>query len=239
MSPTESTTTQPVESGDRTEITSRISPVLIRLAYPLFRYLVLPSYFRRIQVQGQEHLPREGAVILAPTHRSRWDPLLVTYTVGRHVTGRDPRFMVSSNEMQGIQGWFIRRLGGFPVKPHQSDIASLRHGIDLLQQKRMLTIFPEGRIVEEEAAVQPLQLGLAYLGLQAEKAEPGLDIQVVPISIHYQPPVPRWCSQASIAIGPPLAIADYCQEPMKDCAQNLRDDLQQALQDLHQGHLED
>ena len=57
------------------------------LAYPLFRYLVLPFYFSRIEISGQEHLLKEGAVILAPTHRSRWDPLLVSYGAGRLVTG--------------------------------------------------------------------------------------------------------------------------------------------------------
>lgn len=210
------------------------------LAYPLFRYLVLPIYFKQIQVTGREHLPDQGpdqgAVILAPTHRSRWDALLVTYAAGRYVTGRDLRYMVSINEMKGLQGWFIERMGGFPVNTQKSDVGSLRHGIDLLEKECMLVVFPEGRIIEAEADVKSIRSGLAYLGLQAATAESAKAVQIVPISIRYSPPVPRWRSQAAIAIGQPLSTADYCQnpqKPLKDCAQQLRDNLQKALQDLH------
>jgi 1-acyl-sn-glycerol-3-phosphate acyltransferase len=74
-------------------------------------YLVLPAFFSKITVTGQENIPLTGGVILAPTHRSRWDALILPYAVGRLVSGRDLRFMVSANEMKGVQGWFIRRLG--------------------------------------------------------------------------------------------------------------------------------
>jgi 1-acyl-sn-glycerol-3-phosphate acyltransferase len=205
----------------------------MRLAYPLFRYLVLPFYFSRIEISGQEHLPEEGAVILAPTHRSRWDPLLVSYATGRLVTGRDLRFMVSIDEMKGLQGWFLERLGCFPVNPRKRDVGSLRHGIELLEQQRMLVIFPEGNIIEASEKVESIRSGLAYIGLQAEEAEPELNVQVVPISIRYDPPVPNWRSRASILIGQPLAVEDYCHKPIKVCAKELRDDLQARLQSLH------
>jgi len=215
--------------GDRRKFSSRISPFWIRLAYPLFRYFVLPFYFSEIWVSGREHLPQEGAVILAPTHRSRWDALIVGYVAGRYVTGRDLHFMVSVDEMRGLQGWFVRRLGGFPVNPGQPSFASLRHSINLLRQKRMLVIFPEGQIVRSDR-IPPIELGLSYLALQAETTQPTLGIQVVPLSIRYHPPVPRWRSKAEIQIGPPLSVTDYCQKPRKDCAQQLRDDLQAALE---------
>jgi len=214
-------------------MTSHISPVLMGLAYPLFRYLVLPIYFSQIRITGQENLPRKGAVILAPTHRSRWDPILVTYATGRPVMGRDLRFMVTIDEMKGLQGWFLKRLGCFPVNTRKRDVGSLRHGIELLAQQRMLVIFPEGNIIEASDKVDSIRTGLAYIGLQAEDAQPGLNGQVVPISIRYDPPVPSWRSRASLVIGQPLAIEDYCRKPVKDCAKELRNDLQEALQKLH------
>jgi 1-acyl-sn-glycerol-3-phosphate acyltransferase len=55
--------------------TSRVSPWLTSLFYPLGHYIVLPFYFGKIEITGQEHLPKDGPVILAPTHRSRWDAL--------------------------------------------------------------------------------------------------------------------------------------------------------------------
>jgi 1-acyl-sn-glycerol-3-phosphate acyltransferase len=205
----------------------------MRLAYPLFRYLVLPAYFKQIQITGQEHLPHAGAVILAPTHRSRWDALLVAYATGRLVTGRDLRFMVSIDEMKGLQGWFLKRLGCFPVNPRKSDIRSLRHGIELLEQQRLLVIFPEGNIVPAADDVKSIHPGVAYVALQAEASQSGLNPQIVPISIRYNPPIPSWRSQAEIRIGQPLATDDYCHKPIKDCAREMRDDLQKDLQALH------
>jgi len=72
---------------------------------------------------------------------------------GRGVTGRDLRFMVSADEVRGIQGWFD--LGGFPDK-HPA-ITTLRHE-SLLQQGEMLVIFPEGNIFRD-GSLHPLKLG--------------------------------------------------------------------------------
>ena len=74
----------------------------------------MPSYFRQLSVSGQEHFPRQGPVVVAATHRSRWDALVVPYAIGYPITGRPLRFMVSADEMEGMQGWLIRNCGGFP-----------------------------------------------------------------------------------------------------------------------------
>ncbi|UWU48461.1 hypothetical protein APLC1_3256 [Limnospira platensis C1] len=53
---------------------SEVSPWLTPLTYWLMGRIFMPLYFQQIEVEGQEYIPREGPVILAPTHRSRWDP---------------------------------------------------------------------------------------------------------------------------------------------------------------------
>lgn len=212
---------------------SRISPWLSRLVYPLGRYLVLPLFFRHISINGQENLPHSGAVILAPTHRSRWDALIVPYATGRYVTGRDLRFMVSANEVKGLQGWFIRRLGGFSVDTKHPAIATLRHGVELLQQQEMLVIFPEGNIFRD-CFVHPLKPGLARLALSAESSQPGLDVKIVPISIDYGQPIPRWGCNVNINIGSPLKVTAYNTGSLKQDAKQLTTDLETALKQLNE-----
>src|SRR4028119_439206 len=92
--------------------TSRVSPWLTSLLYPLGHYVVLPFHFGKIEITGQEHLPKDGPVILAPTHRSRWDALMMPYSTGQKVTGRDLRFMVTADEVKGLQGWSSDIWGG-------------------------------------------------------------------------------------------------------------------------------
>ena len=202
------------------------------LAYGLGGWL-LPAYFRSIQVLGQEHLPRTGAVILAPTHRSRWDALLVPYVAGRFATGRDIHFMVTVDEVKGIQGWLIRRLGGFPVNPRQPAIASLRHGLEVLQAREMMVIFPEGGIFRD-GQIHPLKPGLARLALQAESSQPDLNVQILPIHLSYSQEIPTWGCEVVVRIGQPLRVADYSdpQQPVKQAAKQLTQDLAHALSGL-------
>lgn len=210
---------------------SQCSSWLASLVYPLGRYLVVPAYFRRVEVVGRENLPRTGPVILAPTHRSRWDAVLVPYAAGHDITGRHLRFMVSADEVRGLQGWFIRHLGGFPIDTSRPAIASLRHGVELLQNRESLVIFPEGNIFRE-TQVQRLKPGLARLALQAEASHPNLGIQVVPIRMYYSKPLAPWRCRVKIFIGQPLPVAAYDLRTPKQSAQLLTADLKQAIEAL-------
>jgi 1-acyl-sn-glycerol-3-phosphate acyltransferase len=211
--------------------TSLVSPWLSPLAYVLGRNCLLPFFFRRIRVSGQEHVPITGPVILAPTHRARWDALLVPYAAGRCLTGRDLRFMVTISECQGLQGWFVRRLGGFPVDPKHPSITTLRHGVDLLQQEQTLVIFPEGGIYRD-GEVHPLKPGIARLALTAESTHPGLGVKIIPININYSEPRPHWGSDVNIQIGSALKVADYTNGWVKHEAKRLTSDLAKMLQQL-------
>lgn len=231
-------------SKHEASLTTRVSPWLSPIAYPLGCRLVLPSYFGTIDISGQEYLPTEGPVILAPTHRSRWDALIVPCATGRRVTGRDLRFMVSINEMKGIQGWFIRRLGGFPVDPQQPAIASLRCGLEVLKHREMMVIFPEGGIFRD-GQLHPLKPGLARLALQAEQSQPDLNVKIVPIYIDYGEAFPSWNCDVTVRIGKPLQTSHYAhqvpvqgesasrhRDAIKQGARKLTHDLTLALQEL-------
>lgn len=211
---------------------SRFVPWMINLAYPLGRKIVVPFYFKEVEVTGREHLPVSGPVILAPTHRSRWDAILVPYAAGWDVMGRHLRFMVSADEVKGLQGWFIRRMGGFPIDTRHPTIASLRHGVDLLQAGEVLVIFPEGDIFRE-GPIQTLKPGLARLALQAELlGKSHLGVKIVPIYIQYDKPMVPWRSRARLRIGTPLPVSDYVQGSPKQNAKHLTADLQTALEQL-------
>ncbi|NES65017.1 MAG: 1-acyl-sn-glycerol-3-phosphate acyltransferase [Okeania sp. SIO2D1] len=213
---------------------SSISPWLASLSYFLGRHIVMPFYFRRINIIGKENIPKDGPVILAPTHRSRWDGLIIPYATGRLVTGRDLRFMVSMDEVRGLQGWFIRRLGGFPVNPKNPTVSCFRHGVELMLNREMLVIFPEGKICRDNQ-VHSLKTGLARIGLQAESYQQNLGVKIVPISLNYNPVIPRRGCNVMVRIGVPLSVKDYIYGSGKKQAQNLTMDLEAALKNID-GH---
>ena len=216
-------------------VTSNIAHWLINILDPLGRHLLMPLYFRRLQVIGREHIPQEGPVILAPTHRSRWDGLAIAYAAGKPITGRDLRFMVSQDEMQGIQGWLIRRMGGFPVNTKQPAISSIRHSVELLRSGEVLVMFPEGNIFHH-GYVNPLKPGMARIAMQVECSQPGIGLKIVPISIRYSNPIPHWRSSVTINIGTPLEVGNYCTKSGKKSAQKLTSDLETALINLDRNY---
>ncbi|MGL5034736.1 MAG: lysophospholipid acyltransferase family protein [Microcystaceae cyanobacterium] len=213
---------------------SKVSPRLMTLAQPLGEGL-LNFYFSSIQVSGQEHIPRTGPVIVAPTHRSRWDALLIAWAIARRVSGRDLRFMVTTTEMTGIQGWFIRRLGGFPVDVKRPESSSLLYSVALLNQGEMLVIFPEGGIFREKQ-IQPLKRGVARIALEVLAQQPDSSIQILPMRVGYDRPYPSWRTAVNIQIGAGIKLQNYDPSRMKRSSEALTKELQKCLQTL-QGDL--
>ncbi|MBC6419617.1 MAG: 1-acyl-sn-glycerol-3-phosphate acyltransferase [Prochloron sp. SP5CPC1] len=209
----------------------RISPWLIAPLYPMAKYALLPLYFGSIQITGREKIPTTGPVIIAPTHRSRWDAIIVSLAMGRLVSGRDLRFMVSADEMKGFQGWLVKRLGGFPVDLEHLGISSFRYSVQLLTQGEMLVIFPEGGIYRDRA-VHSLKEGLARIALSVQSQE--IDVKILPVSINYSQPYPTWGTDICLDIGSPLNLADYSSGSGKKRAKQLTGDLKKTLSKLSQ-----
>lgn len=220
-------------TADITDVTrqSQPSPWLAPLAYKFGEDILLPSFFKTIKIIGQENIPTSGPVVFAPTHRSRWDALVVGL-VGHQTTGRYLRFMVTADECLGPQGWAIKRLGGFPVDVRRPAISTLRHGMQLLQNQQTLVIFPEGDIFREKQ-IQRLKPGLARLALKAEQFSPNLGVKVLPIYLDYDKPRPRLGSCVEVRIGKPLSVGDYLAAgSAKQQAMQLTSDLKLSLESL-------
>jgi len=200
-----------------------VDPFWSPLAMVATQDIVLRNYFRERIVLGIDNLPLEGPVLLAPTHRSRWDGLMLTMASGRRVTGRDCRFMVTGTEMKGLQGWFLHRLGCFPVDQLRPSLISLRFAIDLMVDEQQLVVFPEGKI---NRVAKPIKLkqGLARLAQLASKK--GVHVQIVPVGIGYSEIKPKFFSRAAIAFGEPMKVT----KDGRDAAKLFNDQLASRMQ---------
>lgn len=161
--------------------------------------------------------------MVASKHFSRWDPLILW------LLSREPlQFMTNANQFSGVQGWFIRQLGAFPVEIAHPQLSSLRHTVELLHTSTKLVIFPEGGIVRDQP-LRPLKPGLARLVLQAETTAPvPLQIPIVPIALRYEPGA-QFGARVFVQINPPLYTNAYHQGDDKETAQVLTQALQTSL----------
>ncbi len=180
-----------------------VDPFWSSLAMVATQDIVLRSFFRQRIVLGKEFLPKTGPVLLAPTHRARWDALMLPLAAGRRVTGRDCRFMVTVTEMKGLQGWFLNRLGCFPIDQSKPSLRSLRYAIDLIINNQQLVVFPEGHIRRNREPII-LQPGLARLVQLAQRK--GVRVPVIPIGIGYSKAIPKPFGKAAICLGKPMEL---------------------------------
>ena len=169
--------------------------------------IVLKFFFSKKIIEGKEFVNLvDGPLIIAPTHRSRWDGLILTFAIGRRVTNRDCRFMVTTPEMRGLQGWFLKRLGCFSINQESPSLSSLRYAVELIYSKNQLVIFPEGKISKSSKKLK-LKQGLFRLAkLARKKGEP---IKIVPIGIAYENVKPKFRDRFAICIEKPINLDDF------------------------------
>jgi 1-acyl-sn-glycerol-3-phosphate acyltransferase len=204
----------------------RVSRWLVHLLRPIHT-LFMPCFFR-LKVTGRAHIPKTGPVILAPTHRSRWDPMLMPC-----VTMRLLRSMASLDEFVGIQGWFMRHLGAFAVNTRRPSASTLKVCAKILLGRDLLVIYPEGGIFYYPPDhVHPLKPGTAWLALKVQHEMPDADLRVVPIRIRYSQIKPKFRSGAEVVIEPPISVRDYLGMPEKDAIRGLTAAIQERMGDI-------
>ena len=164
--------------------------------------IVLRFFFSKKKIINNGFsIPINSTIILAPTHRSRWDGLVLTMAMGRRITKKDCRFMVTKSEMRGFQGWFLKRLGCFSINQLSPSLSVLRYAIDLIEKGEQLVIFPEGKINKYGKRLV-LKEGLYRLArLATKKTE---SIFIVPIGIAYSKVSPQFGSQFCLSLGKPI-----------------------------------
>ena len=169
--------------------------------------IVLRFFFSKKKIINNGFsIPINSSIILAPTHRSRWDGLVITMAMGRRVTNQDCRFMVTKSEMRGIQGWFLKRLGCFSINQLSPSLSVLRYAIDLIEKGEQLVVFPEGKI-NKYGKKLILKEGLYRLSRLARKKTKS--IFIVPIGIAYSKVSPSFRSEFCLSLGQPIEMNNY------------------------------
>ena len=196
------------------DIWYKINPVLGFIAMFVTQDIVLRFFFSNKKIINNDFsIPLNTSIILAPTHRSRWDGLVLTMAMGRRVTKKDCRFMVTKSEMRGIQGWFLKRLGCFSINQLSPSLSALRYAIDLVEKGEQLVVFPEGKINKYGKRLV-LREGLYRLArLATKKTE---SIIIIPIGIAYSEVSPKFRSEFCLSFGKPIAMNEYLNFDVKE-----------------------
>ncbi len=158
--------------------------------------------FKRYEINGLEHVPGQGPLIIAANHVSLWDPIVVGCAVPRQIIymAKEELFKVP------VLGWIVNRLGAFPVKRGQGDIGAIRKSLAVLKEGHVLGIFPEGT----RSKSGDIQEALAGIALIMEKSK----APILPVKIFgTQGLLTQKKGNIRVVIGKPIYIDDFVVPP--------------------------
>lgn len=182
----------------------------------------------RVSGTGREHVPAEGAFILAPVHRSNLDFALVLICTKRRM-----RYLAKDSLWKGGGFWakVFTALGGIPVARGTADREALRTCIDVLAAGEPLVMFPEGTR-QHGPVVEELFDGPAFV--QSRTGVP-----IIPVGIGgSEAAMPKGSKipkpkKVTVVVGPALPFVDHEGSKAKRAA--IRDrttELRSVVQDL-------
>jgi len=155
--------------------------------------------FLGLKKEGIDKIPRKGAVIVASNHMSNWDPIMVGISLPR------PVYFMAKVELfnNKILGKLLTALHAFPVKRGAADRKAIRQALQVLEEGKVLGIFPEGarKKVLPDAQVQS---GVALLALKS-------GAPVIPVAcIGTDKDFPLgWFSPLLVKVGNPIKLDKY------------------------------
>ena len=149
----------------------------------------------RLHVEGREHIPSEGAVIIAPNHKSYFDPPLVGVAIKKRVV----HYMAKEELFRNpFFGWILRQFGTFPVKRGSVDRTAVRQAVKELKNGNALGIFPEGTRIKR-SGLGRFHSGMASLALMT-------GTPVIPVAIVGSTDMPYKKGPLAVLIGMPIQV---------------------------------
>ncbi|MGH2358089.1 MAG: lysophospholipid acyltransferase family protein [Candidatus Limnocylindria bacterium] len=118
------------------------------------------------RVEGLEHVPRSGALVMAANHASLADPPIIGWAVG-HQAGRIVHFMAKIEVRSWpLIGWLASQSGVFFVRRGERDRGAQIQALAFLRDGEVVAMFPEGTR-SHDGRLQPGRPGAAFLALRS------------------------------------------------------------------------
>ncbi len=122
----------------------------------LLQGIVRPEFlpFVRWDLGGLEHLPRMGPAIIVANHRSYFDPVALSFLLGR--IDRAVRFLAKKEVVDApVVGPLVRAMGTIRVDRGTGSDEPLRLAAEALEGGELVVVLPQGTIPRGEAFYEP------------------------------------------------------------------------------------
>ncbi len=202
------------------------------MVYRLSRF-ILRAIFHLVfgfAVEGRDHEPRDGPVVVVCNHVSDLDPLVVGAALRRrvHFMAKHELFRVP------LLRWWVTACGAFPVRRGEPDRQALRTALDILKRSEGLVMFPEGTRGHDRT-LRPPEPGAALLALRTGAV-------ILPAALLGTDQVlPRGArrlrrGRITVRLGPPVRMDGMARRPGGEGSRPGREDIE-AVGRLYMGEI--
>lgn len=202
--------------------------------YYVLKYVVLGPLLRlgfRPRIEGLEHIPDDGAAIVAGNHLSFSDHFLMPAIIKRRITFLAKAEYFTGPGIKGkLTAAFFHSIGQIPVdrSGKEAGQAAIREGLGVLSKGELLGIYPEGTR-SHDGRLYKGKVGVAVMAIRA-------GVPVIPCAMvgtfEIQPPgkvVPR-IKRVTIRFGEPLDFSRYAGlEDQKAAIRAVTDEIMYAI----------
>jgi 1-acyl-sn-glycerol-3-phosphate acyltransferase len=158
----------------------------------------------RVTVDGLDHLPDDGPLIIAANHMSNADPPFIGGWLSPPL-GRRPTFLAKASLFKGPLGLLIRSLGAEPVKAGGSDIDAFRAAKAILDRGGVVAILPEGTRSFDGVLAVP-KPGVALLATRTGAPVVPVGISGTDVLLGRERRLPRVGSPIALRVGQPFHL---------------------------------
>lgn len=154
----------------------------------LYLYFII---FRRIKVEGRDNIPSKGPILLYANHPSAWDMFFIAAFMKRKV-----HYMAKIELFKNpILAFLLRTVGAFPVSRGKGDVGSVKTVYKLLDQGKVVGIFPEGTRTPKKDP-KKRKAGAAMLALHSKAP-------VLPVAVEWNK---KMFSKVRLVFGEPFIM---------------------------------
>ncbi len=175
-----------------------------------------------LRIEGMDNIPSSGPVIIAPNHVSNWDPIVVGAAIKR------PIFFMGKASLfkYRLSDYFFRKMNAFPVHKEYADRQAIRRALQVLEEGKVLGIFPQG--VRNRSGEAKAQSGMVLIALKSGAPI----IPVACIGTGHNLPC-GWCRRLIVRAGKPIRLDQYKGQRIGSAGmEKISEDIMNKINDL-------
>ena len=172
--------------------------------------------FAEYSVEGRDHVPPRGPLIIVANHQSNVDPSLLVTSIPLRL-----RFLAKKSLFSGpVTKWFLKSYGAFPVNRTNSDMRAYKWVLSGLENGQAMVVFPEG--TRSPGSMRKAHSGVVSLALKTQ-------VSILPVGITGTENIGHWLSvinptgKISIRIGTAFSLPSIDGKPPKEVLESLTD----------------